>query len=114
MYSKKEILIAVVISLVILVLCVGALIAAIMVLSAPPTPTPEPLPPVSIPASTQDLVSTMAATLGSNGSGAVPVSQFDANIQYVLDTSAIPCLIVLLLVLAGIVGMEFYNRRKGS
>jgi hypothetical protein len=108
-YSKKEILIAVVISCVILVLCVGTIITAIMVASAPPTPTPTEGSHVPIPAQTDDILSTFASTgEGQN----VPAGEMSAEVQYVLDSSAIPCLVILLIVVGIIIGSEIRNRRK--
>ncbi len=112
MYSKKEIIIATIISLVILILCIGSIIAAIMVASTPPAPTPTLPSSISMPLQTDDLINTLAATVV--GQGGVPVSQFNADVQYVLDTSAIPCLAVLILILGLIIGFEYYNRKKGK
>lgn len=110
MYSKKEIIIATIISLVILALCIGSIVAAIMVASAPPPPAPTLPSSLSMPLSTDDLINTLAATVV--GQGGVPVSQFSADVQYVLDTSAIACVVVLVLILGAIIGLEYYNRKK--
>jgi hypothetical protein len=111
-YSKKEIIIATIISLVILALCVGSIVATILVASAPATPAPTLPSSISKPLTTDDLINTLAATVV--GQGAVPASQFSADVQYVLDTSAIPCLIVLILILGSIVGLDYYNHKKGK
>ena len=66
-----------------------------------------------VPAQTEDLLSTYAATMTGNGER-VPAGQLNAEVQYVLDTSAIPCLIILLIVLGAIAYSEIRNRRKGK
>ena len=110
MYTKKEIIIAVIISLVILIICVGSIIAGIMIASAPPTPTATEGAKVPVPAQTEDTLSTFAATMNSGQS--IPAGQMNAEVQYVLDTSAIPCLIVLIVILGFIGFTEIRNRRK--
>jgi hypothetical protein len=111
-YSKKEIIIATIISLVIIILCAGLILTAILVASIPPAPTAQPSGPIPLPVDTEDIISTLAETMIGGGAG--PVSQFNADVQYVLDTSAIACLITLILVLGVIIGLEIYNRRKSK
>jgi hypothetical protein len=107
-YSKKEVIIATVIALVIMILCVGSIVAAIMIASAAQELTPTPVEQIPLPAGTDDILSTFAATvIGGDES----VSQFNADAQYVFDTSAIPCLIVLLVMIAVVIGVEYRNRK---
>ncbi|MBI9048480.1 MAG: hypothetical protein JEZ00_03610 [Anaerolineaceae bacterium] len=109
MYTKKQILLAIIISLLILILCVGGLTAGFFMYTSPITATPEQIDQVPVPASTEDVLSTYAATMVNGGAQA---AQFNANVQTVIDTSAIPCLIVLIIVIGIIFFFEYRNRKK--
>ena len=111
MYTKKQILLAIIISLIIIILCIVGVLVAFFAYTSPVTPTPTQQGAVPLPASTEDVLSTYAATMVNSGAQA---AQFNANVQSVIDTSAIPCLIVLLLAFGLIFYFEFRNRRKNG
>jgi ABC-type antimicrobial peptide transport system permease subunit len=110
MYTKKQILLAIIISLVIIILCIVGILFAFFSYTTPVSPTPTPQQ-ISIPgpSATEDVLKTYAATMvGGNGQAA----QFSANVQNVIDTSAIPCLVALLIVAGIIFYFEFRSRRR--
>jgi flagellar basal body-associated protein FliL len=112
MYTKKQILIAIIISLMIIILCIVGILVAFFSYTSPVTPTPtQQQVNVPAPASTEDVLSTYAATMVNGGAQS---AQFNANVQQVIDTSAIPCLIVLLIVFGLIFFFEYRNRKRGN
>ena len=109
MYTKKQILLAIIISLIIVILCIVGVLFAFFSYTSPVTPTPTQQSNIPVPASTEDVLNTYAATMVESSGQA---AQFSANVQSVIDTSAIPCLIVLVIVSLVIFYFEYRSRKK--